>query len=163
MNRIAEAFDKKKAFIPFITAGDPSLEVTEQLLYAMEEAGADLIEIAECGSSGFAPVFPIAFPATEFPPLVSIAHKLLSALLAHQRVICFLIQFLLVGIPPSHPAPIRAEPLFFPALILDDRFPTLWADMGIRRSRMPPQVRLYRIDWQVQFFCDCRGTFSLPL
>ncbi len=45
MNRIAEAFDKKKAFIPFITAGDPSLEVTEQLLYAMEEAGADLIEI----------------------------------------------------------------------------------------------------------------------
>ena len=45
MNKISEAFDKKKAFIPFITAGDPSLEVTEQLLYAMEEAGADLIEI----------------------------------------------------------------------------------------------------------------------
>lgn len=45
MNKILEAFDKKKAFIPFITAGDPSLEVTEQLLYAMEEAGADLIEI----------------------------------------------------------------------------------------------------------------------
>ena len=45
MNKISEAFDKKKAFIPFIAAGDPSLEVTEQLLYAMEEAGADLIEI----------------------------------------------------------------------------------------------------------------------
>lgn len=45
MNKISEAFDKKKAFIPFITAGDPSLEVTKQLLYAMEEAGADLIEI----------------------------------------------------------------------------------------------------------------------
>lgn len=45
MNKISEAFNKKKAFIPFITAGDPSLEVTEQLLYAMEEAGADLIEI----------------------------------------------------------------------------------------------------------------------
>ena len=45
MSKISEAFDKKKAFIPFITAGDPSLEVTEQLLYAMEEAGADLIEI----------------------------------------------------------------------------------------------------------------------
>ena len=25
---------------PFITCGDPSLEVTEQLVYAMEEAGA---------------------------------------------------------------------------------------------------------------------------
>ena len=36
---------KGKAFIPFITCGDPSLEVTEQLVYAMEEAGADLIEL----------------------------------------------------------------------------------------------------------------------
>ena len=43
--RITEAFEKGKAFIPFITCGDPSLEVTEQLVYAMEEAGADLIEL----------------------------------------------------------------------------------------------------------------------
>ena len=43
--KIAEAFEKGKAFIPFITCGDPSLEVTEQLVYAMEEAGADLIEL----------------------------------------------------------------------------------------------------------------------
>ena len=41
--RITEAFEKGKAFIPFITCGDPSL--TEQLVYAMEEAGADLIEL----------------------------------------------------------------------------------------------------------------------
>ena len=44
-NRISEAFRKGKAFIPFITCGDPSLEITEQLVYAMEEAGADLIEL----------------------------------------------------------------------------------------------------------------------
>ena len=44
-NRISEAFAKGKAFIPFITCGDPSLEITEQLVYAMEEAGADLIEL----------------------------------------------------------------------------------------------------------------------
>ena len=44
-NRISEAFAKGKAFIPFITFGDPSLEITEQLVYAMEEAGADLIEL----------------------------------------------------------------------------------------------------------------------
>lgn len=44
-NRISEAFTKGKAFIPFITCGDPSLEITEQLVYAMEEAGADLIEL----------------------------------------------------------------------------------------------------------------------
>lgn len=44
-NRISAAFAKGKAFIPFITCGDPSLEITEQLVYAMEEAGADLIEL----------------------------------------------------------------------------------------------------------------------
>ena len=43
--RITEAFANGKAFIPFLTCGDPSLEVTEQLVYAMEEAGADLIEL----------------------------------------------------------------------------------------------------------------------
>ena len=43
--RITEAFANGKAFIPFVTCGDPSLEVTEQLVYAMEEAGADLIEL----------------------------------------------------------------------------------------------------------------------
>ena len=43
--RIAEVFANGKAFIPFLTCGDPSLEVTEQLIYAMEEAGADLIEL----------------------------------------------------------------------------------------------------------------------
>ena len=45
MSKISEAFKDTKAFIPFITGGDPSLEITEQLLYAMEEAGADIIEI----------------------------------------------------------------------------------------------------------------------
>ena len=47
MSKIANAFKggNGKAFIPFITCGDPSLEVTEQLVYAMEEAGANLIEL----------------------------------------------------------------------------------------------------------------------
>ena len=44
-DRIARAFDHGKAFIPFITGGDTSLEITRQLLIAMEEAGADLVEI----------------------------------------------------------------------------------------------------------------------
>lgn len=38
-------FNKGKAFIPFITAGYPSLEDTERFVLKMEEAGADLIEI----------------------------------------------------------------------------------------------------------------------
>lgn len=45
MSRTARAFEKGKAFIPFITCADPSLSVTEELVYAMEEAGADLIEL----------------------------------------------------------------------------------------------------------------------
>ena len=41
MNKnIKKAFEKGKAFIPFITCGDPSLAVTERIVYAMEEAGA---------------------------------------------------------------------------------------------------------------------------
>lgn len=45
MSKTATAFSKGKAFIPFITCGDPSLEVTEELVLALEAAGADLIEL----------------------------------------------------------------------------------------------------------------------
>ena len=45
MNRIEEAFANKKAFIPFVTAGDPTLDTTRDIVLAMQEAGADLIEI----------------------------------------------------------------------------------------------------------------------
>jgi tryptophan synthase alpha chain len=45
MNRVQQAFTNGKAFIPFITAGDPSLEVTEKLVIRMAEEGADLIEL----------------------------------------------------------------------------------------------------------------------
>lgn len=45
MSRVEKVFAKGKAFIPFITAGDPSLEVTEELIVKMAKAGADIIEI----------------------------------------------------------------------------------------------------------------------
>lgn len=45
MSRLAGVFKNGKAFIPFITAGYPSLEVTEQLILQMSQAGADLIEL----------------------------------------------------------------------------------------------------------------------
>ena len=45
MSRITQVFEGKKAFIPFITGGDPDVETTERLIVAMEEAGADMIEI----------------------------------------------------------------------------------------------------------------------
>lgn len=46
MNKIEAVFaQEKKVFIPFITAGDPSLSKTEELIYAMVEEGVKLIEI----------------------------------------------------------------------------------------------------------------------
>ena len=50
MTSIASAFtaadgSRKKAFIPFITCGDPTIEVTEEAVVAMAAAGADLIEL----------------------------------------------------------------------------------------------------------------------
>lgn len=45
MIKIADAFANGKAFIPFLTCGDPDLETTEQLIPAMAAAGADLIEL----------------------------------------------------------------------------------------------------------------------
>lgn len=45
MSNTAKAFKNGKAFIPFITAGDPNLDVTKEVILAMVKAGADLIEI----------------------------------------------------------------------------------------------------------------------
>ncbi len=45
MSNIKKAFDHGKAFIGFVTAGDPSLEKTEEFVLTMEEAGCDLIEL----------------------------------------------------------------------------------------------------------------------
>lgn len=45
MNKIQAAFQNGKAFIPFITCGDPDLETTAQLVRAMAANGADLIEL----------------------------------------------------------------------------------------------------------------------
>jgi len=50
MSRIGAVFqrlkkEKAKAFIPFLTAGDPSLSVTRDLVTALARGGADVIEL----------------------------------------------------------------------------------------------------------------------
>ncbi len=45
MSKIREAFDNKKAFISFITCGDPDLETTKKTLLELQKNGADLIEL----------------------------------------------------------------------------------------------------------------------
>lgn len=45
MSNIKKAFENGKAFIPFITCGDPDLETTAKIVRAAVENGADLIEL----------------------------------------------------------------------------------------------------------------------
>lgn len=69
MSKIARAFENGKAFIPFITCGDPDLETTERLIYAMEHAGADLIELG----------IPFSDPTAEGPVIQEANIRSLSA------------------------------------------------------------------------------------
>ena len=45
MSNIRKAFENGKAFIAFITCGDPDLETTAAAVRAAEKNGADLIEL----------------------------------------------------------------------------------------------------------------------
>ena len=45
MTKIRQAFSRGKAFIPFITCGDPDLETTAAIVRAVAANGADLIEL----------------------------------------------------------------------------------------------------------------------
>ncbi len=70
MSKISEAFVNKKAFIGFLTAGDPSLEKTEAYLVEMERAGASIIEIG----------IPFSDPIAEGPVIQEANIRALSAL-----------------------------------------------------------------------------------
>ena len=74
--RIEEAFQHGKAFIPFITCGDPSLAVTEKLVFAMEEAGADLIELG----------IPFSDPTAEGPVIQEASTRALSGGVTTDRI-----------------------------------------------------------------------------
>ncbi|MDR2864489.1 MAG: tryptophan synthase subunit alpha [Spirochaetaceae bacterium] len=45
MSKINTAFKNGKAFITFLTGGDPSIECSKEFILAMERSGADIIEI----------------------------------------------------------------------------------------------------------------------
>jgi tryptophan synthase alpha chain len=45
MSKISEALKNKKSYVGFLTAGDPSIEKTEEFIIEMEKAGASVIEI----------------------------------------------------------------------------------------------------------------------
>ena len=68
MSRIQEAFAKGKAFIPFITCGDPDLATTAACVRAMAEAGASVIELG----------IPFSDPTAEGPVIQSANVRALS-------------------------------------------------------------------------------------
>ena len=69
MNRVEKAFLNGKAFIPFITAGDPSIEVTEKLVLELAKSGVDLIELG----------IPFSDPVAEGPVIQAADNHALSA------------------------------------------------------------------------------------
>ncbi|MDR3271718.1 MAG: tryptophan synthase subunit alpha, partial [Peptococcaceae bacterium] len=69
MSRIAHAFQHGKAFIGFVTGGDPSLDKSEEYILALIRGGADLIEIG----------IPFSDPIAEGPVIQAANLRALSA------------------------------------------------------------------------------------
>jgi len=69
MSNIAKAFQNGKAFIGFITGGDPNVEKTKEFALEMVRAGADLIEIG----------IPFSDPIAEGPVIQEANLRALSA------------------------------------------------------------------------------------
>ena len=69
MSNLRKAFEKGKAFIPFITCGDPDLETTERLVREAVKNGADLIELG----------IPFSDPTAEGPVIQGANARALAA------------------------------------------------------------------------------------
>ena len=68
MSNISRAFENGKAFIPFITCGDPDLETTAKCIVSMQEAGASLIELG----------IPFSDPTAEGPVIMEASLRALE-------------------------------------------------------------------------------------
>lgn len=69
MSNILNAFKNGKAFIPFLTCGDPNLETTAKIVREMEKSGADLIELG----------IPFSDPTAEGPVIQEASLRALNA------------------------------------------------------------------------------------
>lgn len=76
MSRIADAFANGKAFIAFLTCGDPDLDTTAELIRAMDDAGADLIELG----------IPFSDPTAEGPVIQAANVRALSGGVTTDRI-----------------------------------------------------------------------------
>lgn len=79
MSKISKAFQNGKAFIPFITCGDPDLETTAAAVRQMAENGADLIELG----------IPFSDPTAEGPVIQGANIRALSGSVTTDRIFDF--------------------------------------------------------------------------
>ena len=79
MSKIAEAFKNGKAFIPFITCGDPDLETTGKIVREMAANGADLIELG----------IPFSDPTAEGPVIQSANVRALANGVTTDKIFAF--------------------------------------------------------------------------
>lgn len=71
---------RRKALIPFVMAGDPNLAATESLILALEDAGADLIEVG----------VPFSDPLADGPTIQRASTRALAAGTTPERVLAML-------------------------------------------------------------------------
>jgi len=79
MSKISNAFKNGKAFIPFITCGDPDLETTKIIVKAMAQNGADLIELG----------IPFSDPTAEGPVIQEANIRALSGKVTTDKIFDF--------------------------------------------------------------------------
>ncbi|MFZ6017414.1 MAG: tryptophan synthase subunit alpha [Nitrospirota bacterium] len=84
MNRIEKTFKRlkaqnKKAFIPYIMAGDPSLEKTKDIVLMLEECGADIVELG----------VPFTDPLADGPTIQRASERALKEGVTLRKVIAF--------------------------------------------------------------------------
>lgn len=74
MNRIDKKFmelrkARRAAFIAYVTAGDPSLKATERIILALEDSGADIVELG----------IPFSDPVADGPTIQAASQRALAA------------------------------------------------------------------------------------
>jgi len=84
MNKIEDKFKElkkkgRKGFIPFITCGDPDLVTSKSLVFALEEAGADIIELG----------IPFSDPIADGPTIQASSKRALTNGVSLRKVIQF--------------------------------------------------------------------------
>lgn len=69
MNKISAQFQNKKPLVTYISGGDPSLELTEKLIYKLQAEGVDIIELG----------IPFSDPLADGPVIQEASQRALKA------------------------------------------------------------------------------------